>query len=106
MSSCSTGCRRCPTAAGAPWTARRCSGPRSALSELYNGVLSDLVTADLGYGWAPEARRHSGVEKWEVAGVGEALRAEFSQRSTEIEAAKDVLVERFVASHGRQPTAP
>ncbi|MGO4362932.1 MobF family relaxase [Terrabacter sp. RAF57] len=75
------------------------------LSELYIGVLSDLVTADLGYGWAPEARRHSGVEKWEVTGVGEALRAEFSQRSTEIEVAKDVLVERFVASHGRQPTA-
>ncbi|GAA2161088.1 conjugative relaxase-like TrwC/TraI family protein [Humibacillus xanthopallidus] len=75
------------------------------LSELYNGVLSDLVTADLGYGWAPEARRHSGVEKWEVTGVAEALRSEFSQRSTEIEAAKDVLVEQFVASHGRQPTA-
>ncbi|RKT79424.1 conjugative relaxase-like TrwC/TraI family protein [Terracoccus luteus] len=74
------------------------------LSELYNGVLSDLVTADLGYGWAPEARRHSGVEKWEVTGVGKALRAEFSQRSTEIEVAKDVLVEQFVASHGRQPT--
>ncbi len=74
------------------------------LSELYNGVLADLVTADLGYGWAPEQRRHSRVEKWEVAGVGEALRAEFSQRSTEIDAAKDVLLADFVAGHGRQPT--
>lgn len=74
------------------------------LSELYNGVLADLVTADLGYGWAPEQRRHSSVEKWEVAGVGEALRAEFSQRSTEIDAAKDALVADFAAGHGRQPT--
>ncbi|MFC7597598.1 MobF family relaxase [Terrabacter sp. GCM10028922] len=75
------------------------------LSELYNGVLADLVTADLGVGWTPEARRHSAVEKWEVTGVGQALRAEFSQRTTEIEQAKDVLVERFVAGHGRHPTA-
>lgn len=74
------------------------------LSELYNGVLADLVTADLGYGWQSEQRRHSPVEKWEVAGVGEALRAEFSQRSTEIDAAKDALVAEFVAGHGRQPT--
>lgn len=74
------------------------------LSELYNGVLADLVTADLGYGWTPERRRHSPVEKWEVTGVGEALRAEFSQRSTEIDAAKDALVADFAAGHGRQPT--
>jgi len=75
------------------------------LSELYNGVLSDLVTAELGVGWTPEARRHSSVEKWEVDGVDQALCAEFSQRTSEIEKAKDVLVERFVAGHGRQPTA-
>ncbi len=75
------------------------------MSELYNGVLADLLTADLGYGWDAESRRHSPVEKWEITGVGERLRAEFSQRSTEIETAKDVLVEQFVASHSRQPTA-
>ncbi|WP_235506880.1 MobF family relaxase [Terrabacter sp. Root181] len=74
------------------------------LSELYNGVLADLVTADLGYEWEPQRRRHSPVEKWEVAGVGEALRAEFSQRTTEIDAVKDALVSEFVAGHGRQPT--
>ncbi|MBC9822865.1 relaxase domain-containing protein [Terrabacter sp. MAHUQ-38] len=75
------------------------------LSELYNGVLADLVTADLGVGWTPEGRRHSTVEKWEVTGVGAALRAEFSQRTNQIEQAKDVLVERFVTGHGRRPTA-
>ena len=29
------------------------------LSELYNGVLADLLTADLGWGWVPERRRRS-----------------------------------------------
>jgi hypothetical protein len=91
--------------AGAPSTARRCFVSAVGLSELYNGVLADLVTAELGVGWTPERRRHSAVEKWEVTGVGEVLRAEFSQRTTEIEQAKDVLVERFVAGHGRHPTA-
>ena len=75
------------------------------LSELYNGVLADLLTADLGWGWAPERRRRSAEPKWEVAGVDAALRDEFSQRSTAVEVAKDALVEQFVASHGRQPTA-
>ena len=40
-----------------------------ALSELYNGVLSDYLTAALGWGWEPVARRHSTVPKYEVAGV-------------------------------------
>lgn len=74
------------------------------LSELYNGVLADLLTADLGWGWTPEKRKRSAEPKWEVTGVNAALRAEFSQRTTALEAAKDELVEEFVASHGRQPT--
>ena len=43
------------------------------LSELYNGVLSDLLTAQLGWGWEPARRRHSPVAKWEVTGVPERL---------------------------------
>ncbi len=75
------------------------------LSELYNGVLSDLLTASLGWGWEPARRRHSPVPKWEVTGVPQRLRAEFSQRTSAIEETTKVLVERFVASHSRQPTA-
>src|SRR6478752_5972230 len=75
------------------------------LSELYNGVLADLLTADLGWGWAHERRRRSAEPKWEVTGVGAALRDLFSQRSSAVEVAKEALVEAFVASHGRQPTA-
>jgi len=75
------------------------------LSELYNGVLSDLLTARLGWGWEPARRRHSPVPKWEVAGVPERLREEFSQRTSAIEDTTKTLVERFVTAHGRQPTA-
>lgn len=75
------------------------------MSELYNGVLADELTAELGWGWAPEQRRRSAEPKWEVDRVPQALREHFSQRSSAIEAAKDDLVETFAASHGRQPTA-
>ena len=75
------------------------------LSEMYNGVLSDYLTEALGWGWEGCARRHSDVPKYEVAGVSERLREEFSSRSTDIEAAKEVLVAAFAASHGRQPSA-
>ncbi len=75
------------------------------LSELYQGVLSDCLTEALGWGWEPRERAHSPVPKWEVAGVPQALMDEFSQRSSVIEQAKDVMVAEFVASHGRQPTA-
>jgi len=75
------------------------------LSELYNGVLSDVLTARLGWGWEPARRRHSPVPKWEVAGVPERLREEFSQRTSAIEDTTKALVEQFVTSHGRQPIA-
>jgi len=75
-----------------------------SMSELYNSILADHLTRDLGYGWESAERRHSPVPKWEVAGVSEALRDEFSQRSHAIEDAKTILVAEFVASHGRQPS--
>ena len=76
------------------------------MSELYNGLLADELTRDLGWGWKPEARRRSPVPKWEVEGVDADLRVEFSQRSSAIESAKDQLVEEFVAAHGRPPSGP
>ncbi len=76
-----------------------------ALSELYNGVLSDYLTAALGYGWEPQLRKHSATPKWEIAGVPETLQEEFSQRSAAIEDTKNQLVSEFVAVHGRSPTS-
>jgi len=67
------------------------------LSEMYNGVLSDYLTESLGWGWEGCARRHSDVPKYEVAGVSERLREEFSSRSTHIEAAKEVKRPSFSA---------
>jgi conjugative relaxase-like TrwC/TraI family protein len=75
------------------------------MSEMYNGVLSDYLTHALGWGWEGCGRRHSDVPKYEVTGVPERLREEFSSRSTDIEAAKDILVDAFSTSHGRQPSA-
>ncbi|MEO8830020.1 MobF family relaxase, partial [Lapillicoccus sp.] len=75
------------------------------MSELYNGILADELTAELGWGWTPEQRRRSTEPKWEVEGVPQDLREHFSQRSSAIETAKDDLVEHFINSHGRQPTA-
>ena len=74
------------------------------LSEMHQGVLSDLLTAQLGWDWEPHARRSSPVAKWEVAGVSTSLMEEFSRRSADIIAAKDCLIEQFETDHGRAPT--
>jgi conjugative relaxase-like TrwC/TraI family protein len=75
------------------------------LSELHQGVLADLLTARLGWGWDEHPGRRSERLRLEVAGVGQALLAEFSQRSTAIEARTAVLVEGFVAARGRRPSS-
>ncbi len=75
-----------------------------ALSELHQGVLSDLLTNALGWGWDGRTRRHSEQLRFEVTGVSEALMAEFSQRSVAIEDRKTELVGQFALGYGRQPT--
>jgi hypothetical protein len=50
---------RSPTGAGGRSTAGRSSSPRSALSSMHQGVLSDLLTKRLGVGW--EAPRPSSL---------------------------------------------
>jgi conjugative relaxase-like TrwC/TraI family protein len=75
------------------------------LSELHEGVISDLLTAKLGWSWDGRARRHSARLRWEVTGVTDGLLAEFSQRSTAIEDRKNALVAEFATARGRQPTA-
>ena len=52
----------------------------TTLSELHQGVLSDLLTAELGVGWEARERRHSTKPRYEITGVPESLMAEFSQR--------------------------
>ncbi len=74
------------------------------LGELHQGILADLLTHELGWGWDERSRRHSDQVRWEVTGVPETLMAEFSQRAAAIEERKDVLIPAFVAAHGRPPT--
>jgi conjugative relaxase-like TrwC/TraI family protein len=76
----------------------------TTLSELHQGVLSDLLTAELGVGWEARGRRHSNKPRYEITGVPEALMAEFSQRSEQIAARGDELNSSFVDAHGRRPT--
>ncbi len=75
------------------------------LSEMHQGVLSDLLTEALGWGWDGRTRRHSDRLRFEVTGVGEALMAEFSQRATAIEGRTKTLIAEFAAARGRQPTS-
>jgi len=74
------------------------------LSELHQGVLSDLLTQRLGVGWDGRQRRHSDHRRWEIDGVAEALMTEFSRRADLVESRTDELVKGFVAAHGRHPT--
>ena len=74
------------------------------LSEMHQGVLSDLLTAELGWDWTAHTRRSSTAPKWEVAGVSKHLMDEFSTRTTAILAAKDRLIAQFEEDHGRAPT--
>ena len=76
----------------------------TTLSELHQGVLSDLLTEALGYGWEARARRHSPRPRYEVTGVPEALMSEFSRRADQVDRWRSEAVEAFVAAHGRQPS--
>lgn len=75
----------------------------AALGVLHQGILADLLTAELGTGWQVGATR-GGQQKLEMVGMPEALIREFSQRRAAIDASEDELVERFVADHGRAPS--
>jgi conjugative relaxase-like TrwC/TraI family protein len=77
----------------------------TTLSELHQGVLSDLLTEALGVGWEARGRRHSSKPRFEVTGVPETLMWEFSQRAKQIATHRDGLTADFVAAHGREPTA-
>lgn len=74
------------------------------LSEVYDGVMEDLLTGRLGVGWRRmETRR--GQLKVEIEGVGEQLLAEFSKRRGEMDVVEDNLADAFVQKHGH-PLSP
>ena len=77
----------------------------TTLSELHQGVLSDLLTEALGLGWEARGRRHSAKPRYEITGVAESLMAEFSRRSAQIAEHSERLRAEFNLAHERLPTA-
>ena len=75
------------------------------MSEFYNAVLADRLTAALGVGWEPRDRGRDRSVAWEIAGVEERLIAAFSTRAGAIEAETARLVAGYAHDHGRQPSA-
>lgn len=76
-----------------------------ALSEHYNAVLTDRLTNTFGVAWERRERGPDRSTQWEIAGVPDELLAEFSSRSRDIEVVKDRLIDEFVATRGRRPSA-
>jgi conjugative relaxase-like TrwC/TraI family protein len=76
----------------------------TTLSELHQGILSDLLTSALGLGWEARGRRHSSKPRYEITGVAESLMAEFSRRSEQIAEHSERLRAEFKAAHGRSAT--
>ncbi|MGO2944086.1 MAG: MobF family relaxase [Brevibacterium aurantiacum] len=76
----------------------------TGLSEHYNALLSDRVTALLTTRWEARERGPGRSTAWEIAGVPQELMDTFSSRTRAIEEAKEHLVEEYVARHGRRPS--
>jgi conjugative relaxase-like TrwC/TraI family protein len=76
-----------------------------ALSEHYNAVLADILRRSFGLEWEMRERGGSRSPAFEIAGVGEDLVAEFSNRARVIEIEKNRLIEQYERDHGRAPDA-
>lgn len=76
-----------------------------AMSEAYDAILADTLTRNLGVGWQWRDRGVNRNPVRELASVPQVLIDEFSQRARRIDAAKNAAVAKFVAKHGRQPSA-
>jgi conjugative relaxase-like TrwC/TraI family protein len=69
------------------------------LGGLYQSVLRNEVSHRFGYDWAPIVNGQA-----EIAGFPEELRAVFSKRGEEVEAALKVKIDEFHLREGRAPT--
>jgi conjugative relaxase-like TrwC/TraI family protein len=78
---------------------------RTGLSALYDALLADRLSRDLGVEWELRQRGPDRNPRSEITGVGDDLIAEFSSRTREIELKKDELIAEYTARQGRPPSA-
>ncbi len=76
-----------------------------ALSEHYNAVLADILRRTFGVEWEMRERGGNRNPAFEIAGVGQELVAEFSNRARAIEIEKNRLIEQYERDHRRAPDA-
>ena len=74
------------------------------LSELHQGILTDILTEALGFGWE-QTRTRNGMRKHEIVGVPDALIREFSQRRATMDQREDELVPGVFRAR-RRPGSP
>jgi conjugative relaxase-like TrwC/TraI family protein len=74
-----------------------------AVSEIYDDLLADHLARDLPVTWSWRPRGPRRTPAFEVDGVEDNLLAEFSTRSSHIDAAMQETVTDFHATHGRGP---
>ncbi len=76
-----------------------------AMSERYDALLADHITARLGLGWEYRERGPGRNPAYQLAAVPPELVAAFSRRSAAIDAETDRLIEAYLEAHGRRPDA-
>lgn len=76
----------------------------TGLSAHHNALLADRLSRDIGVEWELRQRGADRNPQWEISGISDALIAEFSSRTREIELKKDELIGEYVAMHGRMPS--
>jgi conjugative relaxase-like TrwC/TraI family protein len=74
-----------------------------AASVLHEAIFSDHLTRTLGVDWERRPRGRDRNPAWEITGVPQSLVEHFSNRSHDINAETDRLIEEYVATHGRRP---
>ena len=76
-----------------------------AMSERYDALLADHITARLGLDWEYRERGPGRNPAYQLAAVPPELVAAFSRRSAAIDAETDRLIEAYLQAHGRRPDA-
>lgn len=76
----------------------------TAISAYYDAVFSDRLTGVFGFGWEGRVRGGNMHPHAEIDNVPDALAAEFSRRTRDIDRETDRLIDEYIATHGRRPS--